>query len=236
MYRILIVEDNRQNAETLEGYVARYAKEHGVGLSCSRIASAIEFAAEEHPADLIFMDIQLPGVNGLEASELLRVYDESTPIIFVTNLAQYAVSAYKVDALDFIVKPVRYHDFCMSMGRALKRMKRNAGRTITVQAKDGLHVVDITDIAYVDVLDHSLSVHLGNGTSLTSRSTLGTLEEELGSTQFTRASKSCIVNMGHIKRICKDTLELTDGTAVYLSRSRRKPALAAIAEYLGGSV
>lgn len=236
MYRVLIIEDDRSTAQQLRSYVEHFSADRGVELACSWLASAVEFAAEKHPADLILMDIQLPGINGLEAAEILRGYDEQTPVVFVTNLAQYAVRAYRVDALDFIVKPVRYHDFCMAMDRAVKRMRRNDRHALSIPTKDGLRVVDVSDVAYVDVRGHSLSYHLGDGQELVTRDALAAVEARMDASRFTRASKSCLVNMAHVRNVCGDELLMSDGATVYLGRTRKRAALADIAAYLGGSM
>lgn len=236
MYRVLLVEDEEHAATVLSDCVMRYAESRGEDLRVSWIRSALEFSAESHPADIIFMDIDLPGINGMEAAELLRTYDEETPLVFVTNLAQYAVKGYEVDALDFIVKPVRYNDLVMTLDRVLRRLRRTLGRTTAVQTHDGVRVVSLSDIVYVEALNHNLAFHLVDGSELVSRATLSGLEEGLESSSFLRVSKSCIVNLEHIRLISGDELKLTGGDSVWVSRSRRKVVLSTVADFLGGSI
>ncbi len=88
------------------------------------------------------MDIDLPGINGMEAAQLLREENATTPLIFVTNLAQYAVKGYQVDALDFMVKPVGYGDFAMRMGRAMRPWRRTRAHHGTSDCA-GTRVVDV---------------------------------------------------------------------------------------------
>jgi len=235
MYRILLIEDDDREADTLTGHLARYARERDVDLHVRRIGSAMEFVAEEHPADLVFMDIGLPGIDGLEAAGILRGVDETTPLVFVTNLAQHAVRGYQVQALDFLLKPVQYQALCMTMERAMRVLERNARHTIPVAVKEGVRVLDSSDVVYVDVTNHDLTYHLMDGTVLTTRGVLAKLEEELGTGQFVRISKSCLANMGCVRKIRGDELAMAGGTTLYISRSKKKDALAALAEYLGGS-
>ena len=110
MFRILIVEDNPEEQATLRAHLERYATEHGEDFQIAWLKSAVEFVEGSETADLIFMDIDLPGINGMEAATLLRSFDQQTPLIFVTNLSQYAVRGYEVDALDFIGRGVHDHD------------------------------------------------------------------------------------------------------------------------------
>ena len=159
-YRILIVEDSPAEADVLRGHLSRYAAEKGLSFAVTVLPSAIEFVNGNHPADLIFMDIDLPGINGMEAAQILRGYDEQTPLVFVTNLAQYAIKGYQVDALDFMVKPVAYDDFSLRMDRAMRVVQRSANTTVAIPTPDGVRVVRLADILYVDIIKHDLHYHL----------------------------------------------------------------------------
>ena len=121
MYRIALVEDELDAADALAAFLDRYAQERGLDFALARFTNAMDFELTKESFDLVFMDIQMPGINGMEAAHLLRTYDEVTPIVFVTNLAQYAVRGYEVDALDFIVKPVTYFNFRMRMDKAMRQ-------------------------------------------------------------------------------------------------------------------
>ena len=124
MFKVLIVEDTPAEADVLRGFLARYAAEKRLELNVETLGSALEFIEARRAADLVLMDIDMPGINGMEAAQIMRGYDAQTPLIFVTNLAQYAVRGYSVDALDFVVKPVEYHDFAMRLDGAEARRGR----------------------------------------------------------------------------------------------------------------
>ena len=235
MYQILVVEDDAAEADALKLALERYGEENSVTFSIEWMKSAIELPNNRRSFDLIFMDIGLPGISGMEAAEVLRTYDTSTPVIFVTNLAQYAVRGYQVQALDFIVKPIRYGDFAMSMNRALSYIRRNRGRSISISTHDGVRIIDVNDLMYADVMDHNLAYHLSTGETISTRGVLGKLELELSDGPFVRISNSCLVNMAHVRSVLKDSLRITSGEVLYFSRPKRKAALAIITDYLGGS-
>lgn len=146
MPNIALVEDEPEAADVLAAFIARYADEKGLELAVTRFGNAMDFEMTHQHFDLVFMDIQMPGINGMEAAQLMRTYDSETPIIFVTNLAQYAVKGYEVDALDFIVKPVTYFNFRMRMDKAMRRIRRNASRSIAIGTRDGMRVVALSDM------------------------------------------------------------------------------------------
>ncbi len=237
MYRALIVEDDPQAAETLRAHLERYAAERGTSFSVEILPSALEFLEGTRPADVVFMDIGLPGVSGMEAAEVMRQTDELTPLIFVTDLAQYAVRGYQVDALDFMVKPVTYEDFALRMGRAMRVMDRNAGGTVSVATDEGLRVIAEKDVVYVEIFRHDLYWHVtGSAQPLHARGTLTRVAEELGAERFCRVSASHLINMGQLALIRPGSVVMSDGTEVVISRRRRREVLETLTRYMGGSL
>ena len=236
MQRILIVEDTPAEADALRACLRRYEDERGAQFSVEVVPSALEFMERRPRADLVFMDIDMPGVNGMEAAELLRTYDEQTPLVFVTNLAQYAVRGYSVDALDFIVKPVEYADFALRMDRAMRAMARNAQSTISIPTASGLRVVGLGDIEYVDILRHDLYYHLaGEAEPIRVRGSIRAAAEELGD-GFVKVSASCLANMAQVRLVRQGSVVMAGGDELFFSRGCRKAALETLANYVGRSV
>ena len=202
MPNIALVEDEPEAADVLASFIARYADEKGLELVVTRFGNAMDFEMTHQHFDLVFMDIQMPGINGMEAAQLMRTYDSETPIIFVTNLAQYAVKGYEVDALDFIVKPVTYFNFRMRMDKAMRRIRRNGSRSIAIGTRDGMRVVALSDIEYVEVSKHDLSYHLVDEEDpLVVYGSLVAFEQEVEGGPFVRISNSCLVNMNRVRAV-----------------------------------
>lgn len=235
MYRMLIVEDTPAEADLLRGHLQRYASEKNLSFSIETLSSALEFINSRHVADLIFMDIDMPGINGMEAAEVLRTYDAETPLVFVTNLAQYAVRGYSVDAVDFVVKPVEYGDFAMRMDRAMRAVARNAARTLALPTADGMRVISQGDVTHVDLVKHDVRYHLADGTELRERGSLRAAEQRLDPQSFLRISSGCLVNMARVERIGRESVTVTGGVELFYSRSQRKRALETLANYVGRS-
>ena len=235
MYRVLIVEDEPEAEARLCKVLERYGAEHGEQFQVAWMRTAFELVVDQTADfDLVFLDIDLPGINGMEAALALREHDQTTPIIFVTNLAQYAVRGYEAEALDFIVKPVEYGSFAMRMDRALLVMRRAPGRSLTVHSKDGLRIFKAADLVCVEVRGNNLTFHLASGEDVHARGSLTKLEPELGGSPFLRVSASCIVNMGHIRGVRGAEISLTGGQVAWLSRAYKRRCLDEIARYLGG--
>ena len=235
MLHVVMLEDTPEEAATLRGHLERYAAEQGLELSVTWFKSALDYLEDRPAADLIFMDIDMPGINGLEAAHQLREQDSVTPLVFVTNLAQYAVRGYEVDAVDFMVKPVTYESFRMRMARALRAVERNAARSLRVKTRDGLHIFAASDLLYVETQGHDVAYHVvGEAAPLVVRDSLRRVEGELQGLSFVRLSSGALANMAHIRRVRADEVTLSDGTTLYMSRARKRDAQATIAAYLGG--
>lgn len=235
MYHILIVEDEEAAADALRAALARYGEERGERFDVTWATSPLAVDEQAGPFDLIFMDIDMPGMNGMEAAEELREHDHTTPLIFVTNLAAYAVHGYAVDALDFIVKPFTYGDFHLRMERAMRAMKRDEGRTITVRPREGVRIFRDRDLVFVDVREHTMMYHLADGDVFGVRGSLRAVETELGGEPFLKISSGCIINMAHVCGVRDAGVTLSTGDVVWISRANKRRCLEAITAYLGGA-
>lgn len=240
MYRVAIIENEPSEEAVLHRHLERYAAENGVALSIASYFAAKDFLAQHRSYDLVFMDIEMPEVNGMEAASLLRAYDARTLLVFVTSFAGYAVRSYEVDALDFIVKPARYANVQMCMSKAVRILDRRADNKLVVQTADGLRVLPVDAIVHVEVSGRELVYHLedrgdaGGAPSVGSRGSLKTIEERLAASAFVRISNNELVNMEHVRRIDTDAIILDSGEVLKVSRSYKRSALDAVTAFMGG--
>lgn len=235
MVRVLLVEDSESDAALIRSHIERYEKERSLEFSLRWLRSAVDFVETRPKAELILMDIDMPGMTGMEAARLLRENDPVTPLVFVTSLAQYAVEGYQVDAIDFMVKPISYEDFSARMDRVMRRVARSSGRTLTAANRRETRVFEPSDLILVESRNHDLIYHLVDGEQFKARGRLSAFEEQVAGSTFARTSKSVVVNLAHIRRVSGDEIEMDDGESTWIGRSYRKPALDALAKYLGGT-
>lgn len=232
--RVAIVEDDQKEAERLTRCLERYGDKHGLRFLICHLASALELDPHDPAADVIFMDIDLPGMNGMEAAHSLRHAQSDTPLVFVTNLAQYAVHGYAVDALDFIVKPVTYDDFSLRMTRVMRILRQRADATIAIRTQEGLRILSISQIVLVEVRHHNLFYTTAEDAEpIRTRGTLAQAEEDLSAGPFLKANASCLVNMAHVAGVVDDRLDLDNGSSAFFSRSRKREGMQELAGYLG---
>ena len=160
MLKIAIVENEEDQAGLLRGYAMRYAEEKGIKCGVKIYSNGLDFISDYKPGfDAVFMDIKMPLVDGMEAAERLRRIDGDVLLIFVTNMAQLAIKGYKVNAMDFIVKPVPYFDFALEMDKIRREHDRRAEDFIWVKSAGVLRRIDFSSICYIEIIMHDVYVH-----------------------------------------------------------------------------
>ena len=234
VYQILIVEDEARAAKSLEALVRRYGQERGVDLGITWAQSTQAMIEDRRRYDVCMLDIDLPGINGMDVARLLRTYDQELRIIFVTNLARYAVRGYEVDAIGFIVKPATFTTVAMNLDRALRDIRLNARATFLVPDNDTVHVVDFSTFLFAEAGRHRVAYHLTGNRTLTVRGTLRELEERLAGRPVIRVSRGLLVNMDMIAALRGDNLVMVGGARLHIPRDRRREITETLAEHLGG--
>ncbi len=234
-YRIVIVEDNKYDAGRLSEYIEKYFSDEGKTYTLTVYNNVVDFLEKKIAVDIIFMDIELPLMTGMEASHRIREYDKNVLIIFVTNLAQYALEGYAVNAFDFVVKPISYYDFAIKMKRAAGLIERDGGVKVEAKTKNGVFYIPASDIRYVEVVDHALTYHTADDTVVSSGK-LYEVENILCASGFFKCNRCYLVNMRYVKSINDGVCEMVNGDKLLISRNRKKEFSEALADFLCGGV
>lgn len=236
MLHIAYLEDEAPTAKTLQTYIDRYAQEKGLSIQADHYPCAEDFLYQNPKRyDLLFMDIRMTGMTGMEAAEQIRKLDPAVAIIFITSLAQYAVKSYEVEALDFILKPVSYYQFSMKLDRAIRIISRNEDVNFQVAVDRGTMILPSRQIMYVEVSNHDLLYHT-EASTYRARGSLAKLESQLQGRPFLRISSSHLINLQYLSGISGSAIILSNGESLWISRAKKSSVMAAIAEYLGGSI
>lgn len=234
MYRIAIVEDEKSYSDQFLDYLKQYEEEKQIEFAVTvfdRGEALLESYQKEY--DLILMDIEMPGINGMDTAEQIREQDEEVVIMFITNMASYAIRGYAVGALDFIMKPVNYYTFSMKMTRALKRVPKKEVKPILLQLPDGVKKLWAKQIYFVEVQSRMLHYHTEEGEFIV-RGTLQAAEQMLGEYTFTRCNHWYLVNLMHVSEVRKN-IAVVGGYEVEISRRNRTGFLKELTDYMGGS-
>lgn len=231
MTHIALVEDDPGCRKQILDYLDRYSQESGEPFKvCVHEDGDSIISGYRAQYDMILMDIQMKFVDGMTAAREIRELDDQVLIIFITNLAAYAVKGYEVDALDYVLKPVSYVAFAKSMGRALARLRRRRCRYVFISSKNGTQRVDCARIYYIEADGHNLIYHTADGI-LNGTGTMKQVENSLGDSYFFRCGKGTLLNLEHVEGVT-DGDALVHGATVQVSRSRRREFLAAFNRYI----
>ena len=232
---IAMVEDNPEDVSRLKAYLERYGMETGTKNESWYFANAESFLESDHSRfDLVIMDIDMPGINGVDAARQLRQEGNHVVLMFVTNMPQYALNGYEVEAVDYVLKPLSYHDFALKMQKASRYVQRNRDADIPLQTVDGLVSLRTSEILYVESDLHYLVYHTTRG-DWKVRGSMAKAEKALLPLRFTRCNSGFLVNLRHVQAIEKEDV-LIGGQRLKISRGKRMEFMNAFTRYLGGMV
>lgn len=236
MIKIMILEDDLQASTILQQYIKTYCDENKLSFELETYTNAEDFVKNcDEEVNVLFMDIEMPGIDGMSAAKMIRAKNNTVIIVFVTNLAQYAIAGYEVGAYDFILKPVRYTSFSMKFQRILHEIehKRN-DITITVTGKEGIIRLYVSEILYVEVENHNVIIHTLEK-NIKIRSTLAEFVELLEDKNFLLCNSCYLVNPKYIKKIVKDNV-IVGSDVIHISRGKKASFLQKVGKYFGGMV
>jgi len=233
MIKIAVVEDDRVYAEQLEEYLRKHEAEYAESFDITFFTDGDAIvSAYQSQFDIILMDIEMKFMDGMSAAEEIRRVDKEVVIIFITNMTQYAIRGYAVEALDYMLKPVSYFAFSQRLNRAISRMKKREQKSLVISVKGGVVRLPVNSIYYIESQGHNLLYHTTSGEYVSS-GTLKDAEEALRELHFFRGSKWYLINLQQVQGLGDGFAKLKSGEDVPLSRGRKKEFMEALAQHWG---
>ncbi|MCX4273171.1 MAG: LytTR family DNA-binding domain-containing protein [Acetatifactor sp.] len=233
MYNIGICDDEQAFAMELEEMIGQYARETGTEIRTTLFQNGRELSdSEKMELDLIFLDIQMDVMNGLEAAKRIRERDGKVGIIFLTSLTKYALAGYEYQAVNYVVKPIKYVRLKRELDRWLETCRREDKKYILVTNEDGRHRVDLCSLRYLETYNRNVKMHTDGG-EIISYKKMKELEEELKDAHFIRCHSGYLVNPFFVKRVGKLEITLTDGEIIPISQPKRKMVMEKLTDYWG---
>ena len=231
MLRIAVVEDDKTYAAKLKEYLVRYGTEKNQKISVALFPDGEDIVTDYSAEfDIILMDVEMTFMDGMTTAERIREKDNEVVIIFITNMPQYAIQGYKVDALDYVLKPISYFAFSQRIDRALTRVKKKEATYITVAQKGGKKKLNVDKICYVEVRDHDLIYHSTKGDIVT-KSSMKEAEDTLGGTKFFRCNRCYLVNLEYVEDFRGNDVTVASDV-IQVSRARKKAFMDALNDYM----
>ena len=233
MIKIAICDDENKFTIELAALIKRYSEDSGTAI-CTVLYSDGDELVQNYPLDidLLFLDIQMPNISGLQAAEAIRKIDPKVGIIFLTSMAQYALEGYKYNATNFIIKPIKYARLKNELDRWLNLYKQEQTEHIIVSNDTGKYKVPLNSLKHIETFGRNLMVHTENENMVAYRK-MRDFENELPASSFVRCHASYLVNLLFVKRVEKLEIELTTGERIPISQPKRKEVMVKLAEYWG---
>lgn len=218
-YRFAICDDNADYAKYIETLAAQWAQKSGAGLETECFPSAEAFLfryEEEKNFDILLLDIEMDGMDGVELARNVRRDNEAVQIVFITGYADYIAEGYEVSALHYLMKPVNEEKFYQVLTRAVSRLARNEP-FLTLELPGETVRVPLPEIRYLDVRQNYVTIHAKRDYTL--KRPLAEFEAALDR-RFFRVGRSCIVNLTCVRRVARNEAELTTGEMLPLPRGQ----------------
>ncbi len=223
--KIAICEDEVVQIKLLNDHIKNWANEKNIDIAIDNFTSAEEFLFEwvdYDKYDIIFLDINLSKMSGIELSNIIREKNKEMDIVFVTGFFKYALHGYKVRALQYLVKPIKVSDLYYCLNNTLDRISnKDEVSSLVLETSKKIIKLDYNEIHYFIMFSPYIDIHTSSE-KITVRKNISEIEKILPSEYFVRCHRSYIVNVKHIKSIIKNNILLENGIKIPISRGKYK--------------
>ena len=218
-----IIEDERVHMDLLSKYIETWSKDRKIPVIITSFPSAESFLftwEEERDFDVLFVDIQMKEMNGMEMARRIRELDADVVIIFTTGIAGYMEAGYEVGAMHYLLKPVSQEKLFQCMDRALQ--KGSHEKYLLVQTKEETMKLSVERIIYVEAMGHGCVIEFcpqaGRTFQVETSESISSLEEQLGEADFVKSHRSYLCRIDKINHISRAWIEMDNGSRVPVSR------------------
>lgn len=212
-FNIAVVDDSARDAESLCLLIQNFGTARGLDFRVRHFESGEKFLSGMKKPDVIFLDIDMPGMNGLELAKKIRKMSSQVILIFCTNLEQFAINGYEVNAIGYLLKPIDPYWFEFVMNKACNLLHVGKRSIIVVRTSTEQVVINVSDILYVEVQAHNIIYYVMQGGKLTTVKSRGSMREVCGKLeryQFARCSVCYLVNLRKIISLKRNEVNLPD--------------------------
>lgn len=235
MIKIAVVDDDANEREQIKSNLKVVAEKEKTEYEIYEFGDGFSFLDNYRSNfDLVFMDIEMPGMDGIDVAKQMRLLDESAVLIFVTNMAQLAIKGYEVEALDFIVKPINKYNFAMKVSKVFARISSRIKETVQIKMDGETYNVEISSIRYLEIDGHFVVYHCA-GKEYREYSTLKDAEKKINKPVFVKCNRCYLVNLNYVGSINKNYVTVA-GAELLISRPQKKEFLSALADFYAGRI
>lgn len=218
MIKIAFCDDDMEVLHQMNELLDRYRVERNEDITYAAFQSPFELLTEIEKGirpDILFLDVVMPGQNGMDVAKEIRQYDTNMKIIFLTSSPEFAVESYSVGAYFYQLKPIWEESFFWLMDAVLAECEKKKKNSLILRSKDGITRIDLQQLEYCEVLGRKLLFHLENGAVLESAGSLDDLAGQLMQySNFFRPHRSFLVNMEYILNISSRSIKMVNDAEI----------------------
>lgn len=218
MIKIAFCDDEMEVLHQMNELLDRYRVERNEDITYAAFQSPFELLTEIEKGirpDILFLDVVMPGQNGMDVAKEIRQYDTNVKIIFLTSSPEFAVESYSVGAYFYQLKPIWEESFFRLMDAVLAECEKKKKNSLILRSKDGITRIDLQQLEYCEVLGRKLLFHLENGAVLESAGSLDDLAGQLMQhSNFFRPHRSFLVNMEYIQNISSRSIKMVNDAEI----------------------
>lgn len=218
MIKIAFCDDDMEVLHQMNELLDRYRVEWNEDITYAAFQSPFELLTEIEKGirpDILFLDVVMPGQNGMDVAKEIRQYDTNMKIIFLTSSPEFAVESYSVGAYFYQLKPIWEESFFRLMDAVLAECEKKKKNSLILRSKDGITRIDLQQLEYCEVLGRKLLFHLENGAVLESAGSLDDLAGQLMQySNFFRPHRSFLVNMEYIQNISSRSIKMVNDVEI----------------------
>ena len=218
MIKIAFCDDDMEVLHQMNELLDRYRVEWNEDITYAAFQSPFELLTEIEKGirpDILFLDVVMPGQNGMDVAKEIRQYDTNMKIIFLTSSPEFAVESYSVGAYFYQLKPIWEESFFRLMDAVLAECEKKKKNSLILRSKDGITRIDLQQLEYCEVLGRKLLFHLENGAVLESAGSLDDLAGQLMQySNFFRPHRSFLVNMEYIQNFSSRSIKMVNDAEI----------------------
>ncbi|NBI77527.1 DNA-binding response regulator [Anaerotruncus colihominis] len=221
---IMVQEISNQLSQYMDGRKITSYSVTNFSNGCALLESNCNF-------DIVFLDIQMDNLDGIETAKILRQQRNHSLLIFVTVLKEYVFNAFEVEAYDYLLKPLDSNQFERTMDRAVSTLAQRADKNIVIQRGSSCDVVPLAQIVYCEVQGRKIYVHQSDGKIIDYYDNLENFERQMDR-RFFRCHRSYLVNLDYIRGCDTGLVTLSLGAQIPVSRLRERDLTQALLRYM----
>ena len=222
--KIAVCDDNSVFLQELSGLLNQYSESNRCYIEYTLFTNPLDLVSQIEKGvqyDVLFLDVFMPGINGIECAKDIRTYDNYVKIVFLTNSTEFAVEAYTVKAYQYLLKPIQKEQFFATLKQLEKENDHINKKLFVLKSKTGITKISLSQLEYCEVVNRKIVLHLTNGEECDCGLRMSELEEKLESLKmFIRPHRSFLINMDYIQSLTSNCLILESGVKIPIPREK----------------